>query len=449
MTTGRMQRPARILERLTGEVVDATTWAGLQKLVAEQVPESSELDFKVDAYDGQPAQGGRPKQDEFRKDVTALANARGGVIVLGMAETDGVASLVKGIGGSLEQHEGRLRSWIRSRVEPYLDGVEIRCVQGSGLGCILVLVAQSPRRPHAVVPMNDNEALKYARRIGRHTDWLSEAQVADLYRERFSGGREVAARLDALDDEARSALPRRHWLTITTTPDEAGDFPIDTTAKGRIERWWLQRTHLHLNPHVPISGISDVTIGPGRVVMEGRDATSVPTGLRLAFHTDGSTHLAFEIDGPPSGNPAFFLDHAVGHIVEALAAAAEFASVHASTGGLAQVQVCFFAPETPGLPVHCHDPSWSPTRLQPTPAVVRAEHTLDLEAVLASRAGLFEAAGVVAAGLGQHFGLADGRYISASGIVRVQQFDADTRDRHVKPLCTEHGIPIDESLAPV
>lgn len=448
MTTGRMRRPARIVERLTGEVVDATTWAGLQSLVAEQVPESSELDFKVDAYDGQPAQGGRPKQDEFRKDVTALANARGGVLVLGMAETDGVASHVVGVTGSLEQHEGRLRSWIRSRVEPYLDGVEIQCVQGSGVGCILVLVAQSPRRPHAVVPMNDNDALKYARRVGRHTDWLSEAQVADLYRERFSGGREVAARLDVLDDEARSALRRRRWLTITTTPDSAGDFPIDAMAKTRIEQWWIQRADTRLNPHIPGSGISDVTIGPGRVVLEGRDATSVPTGVRLAFHTDGSTHLAFEIDGPSSGNPAFFLDHAVGHIVEALDAAAEFSEVHASTGGLAQLRVCFFAPESPGLPVHCHDPSWSPTRLQPTPEAVVAEHTVDLESVRASPAGLFEAAGVVAAGLAQHFGLADGRYISASGVVRVQQFDAPTRDRHVIPLCAELGLPMDDSLGP-
>lgn len=182
--------------------------------------------------------------------------------------------------------------------------------------------------------------------------------------------------------------------------------------------------------------------------MEGRDATSVPIGARFAFHADGSSHFAFEIDGPASGNPAFFLDHAVEHVVEALDAAAEFASVHASTGGLAQVRVCFAAPEAPGLPVHCHDPSWSPTRLQPTPVEVRTEHTIDLEAVLASRAGLFETAGVVAAGLGQHFGVADGRYISPSGVVRVQQFDAPSRDRHVRPFCAEHGIPIDESLAP-
>lgn len=442
-----MQRTGRIIERLTGEPVGATTWAGLQKLVDDQVPESSELDFKADAYDGQAAHG-RSKQDEFRKDVTALANARGGVLVLGLAEADGVASHVRGVSGSLEQHEGRLRSWIRSRVEPYLDGVEIHGVPGAGVGCILVVVAQSPRRPHAVVPMSDNDSLKYARRVGRHTDWLSEAQVADLYRERFSGGREVAARLEVLDEDARAALVRRRWLMISTAPDDAGEFAIDTTAKSRMEEWWFHRTHLRLNPHVPGSGISDVTIGPGRVVMEGRDATSVPTGVRFALYADGSSHFAFEIDGPTSGNPAFFLDHAVEYVIEALDAAAEFASLHASTGGLAQVRVRFAAPEAPGLPIHCHDPSWSPARLQPTPIEVRTDHTVDLEAVLASRAGLFESAGVVAAGLGQHFGLADGRYISASGVVRIQQFDAPTRDRHVRPLCDEHGVPIDDSLAP-
>ncbi len=449
MTAGRLRRVARVLERVTGEAIDSTSLAGVQKLVTEQVPESSQLDFKVDAYDGQPKQGGRPKQDEFRKDVTALANARGGVLLLGMAEVDGVASYVVGVSGSLEAHGGRLRRLLQSRVEPYLDGVEIECIQGSGAGCIVVLIPPSPRRPHAVVPMNDNESLKYARRVGRHTEWLSEAQVADLYRERFTGGLDIALRQDVVESEASAALLRRRWLAITTVPEEPGDFAVDGTAKARLEEWWFRREHVRLNPHVPGAGVSDVVIGPRRVVLEGRDATSAPSGNRLAFHYDGSTHLAFEIDGPTSGNPTLFLDHAVALIIECLATAAEFTSLHAATSGLAQVRVRFLAPETPDLPVHCYDPSWSPVRLQPTAQVVMSEHTIDLDAVVASRAGLFEGAGIVAAGLAQHFGIADGRYVSASGVVRVQQFDAPTRDGHVVPLCTRLNVPIDGTLGPV
>jgi hypothetical protein len=444
-----LQRVALVLERVTGEPIQSTSWVGLQKLVTDQVPESPQLDFKVDAYDGQPTRGGRPKQDEFRKDVTALANARGGVLLLGMAEVDGVASHVAGVSGSLEAHEGRLRSLLQSRIEPHLDGVEIECIRGSATGCMVVLIPPSPRRPHAVVPMNDNESLKYARRVGRHTEWLSEAQVADLYRERFTGGRDIALRQDVVESEASAALLRRRWLTVTTVPEEAGDFAVDETAKARLEEWWFRREHVRLNPRVPAAGVSDVVIGPSRVVMEGRDATSVPSGNRLAFHHDGSTHLAFEIDGPQSGNPTLFLDHAVSLIIECLATAAEFTSFHAATGGLAQVRVRFLAPETPDLPVHCYDPSWSPVRLLPTAQVVMSEHTIDLDGVLASSAGLFEAAGIVAAGLAQHFGVADGRYISSSGVVRVQQFDAPTRDRHVIPLCTRLNIPIDDTLGPV
>lgn len=465
VTAGRLQRVERVLERVTGEAIDSTSLAGVQKMVTDQVPESSQLDFKVDAYDGQPKQGGRPKQDEFRKDVTALANARGGVLLLGMAEVDGVASHVAGVSGSFEAHEGRLRSLLQSRIEPYLEGVEIKCIRGAGTSgrvgavnarpfspgtsCIVVLIPPSPRRPHAVVPMNDNESLKYARRVGRHTEWLSEAQVADLYRERFTGGRDIAVREDVVESEASAALLRGRWLAVTTVPDEAGDFAVDGTAKARLEEWWLHREQVRLNPHVLVAGGSDVVIGPRRVVLEGRDATSAPSGNRLAFHHDGSTHLAFEIDGPPSGNPTLFLDHAVALTVECLATAAEFTSVHAATGGLARVRVRLLAPETPDLPVHCYDPSWSPVRLQPTPQVVMSEHTIDLDSVLASRAGLFEAAGIVGAGLAQHFGVADGRYISASGVVRVQQFDARTRDRHVIPLCVQLNVPIDRSLGPV
>lgn len=82
-------------ERLTGEPLGTTSLAGIQRLVDGQVPEDDRVDPKVAAYDCAPTKKGKNgKKDELRNDVSALANGRGGVIVLGVAEQDGLPTKV-------------------------------------------------------------------------------------------------------------------------------------------------------------------------------------------------------------------------------------------------------------------------------------------------------------------------------------------------------------------
>jgi hypothetical protein len=57
--------------------------------VTEQVPEGPELDYKLRPYDD-TRKTKEQRDDELRKDVTALANAVGGVIVCGISDQDGV-----------------------------------------------------------------------------------------------------------------------------------------------------------------------------------------------------------------------------------------------------------------------------------------------------------------------------------------------------------------------
>lgn len=296
--------------------------------------------------------------------------------------------------------------------------------------------------------MRDDEALKFARRVGRHTEWLSEAQIADLYRNRFTDARSQRSRLEELEDEAKAALARRPWLVLTLVPDEPGAFAVSRVAIDSLYKWWFDRERVDLIPNIPVCGTDAPTIGPRQLVLAGRDATSVPIGYRAAFHSDGSCVVAHELDGPASGNPSLYLDHLVGHVVEGIELSVGFAIELAGAGGLALVQAALHFPERQGLPIHAWDPSWAnSTRLQRTPERVSTAHTLDLDAIADSRAELVAAAAVVAGHLAQHFGEGDALYLAPDGTVRIQQFSAKDRDHHVLPRARRHGIPTSDDVA--
>lgn len=442
------RRAARVLERITGEPVEATTLAGLQRLVDDSVPEGTQLDYKMTSY-LPGAVGSRDARDELRKDVTALANAAGGVLVLGVAEQEGLPVRVAGLSENMEQLEGHLSRTLGSRIEPYLGGLEVISVRGDGQrdGCVLVVVPSSPRKPHAVRPMSDQEAMKFARRVGRHTEWLSEAQVADLYWNRFAEARSQHARVQDVSNEARNDLRRRGWLVVALVPDESGHFPVDRSSPATIDRWWKSRERLGLLPHVPVYGTGAPRIGPRQVVVEGTDATGVPIGLYLSLHSEGSAVAAFELDAPGGGDPGLYLDHLVAHVIDALDTVAGFAIELAGCGGFALVQTSLHYPEQPGLSIHAWDPSWAnPVQLARTPEHVEDLHTIDLDAVADSPTEKVAAAAVVTAGLAQHFGEPDARYLAPDGTVRVNEFPARDRDHNVIPRARQLGVPTSSAL---
>jgi predicted HTH transcriptional regulator len=72
----------RLAFRLGAELTELTP-AHLQALCDLRMPEDADLDFKSeDSYTTSGTEG----LDELAKDVTALANARGGLIIIGIIE---------------------------------------------------------------------------------------------------------------------------------------------------------------------------------------------------------------------------------------------------------------------------------------------------------------------------------------------------------------------------
>ena len=69
------------------------------------------------------------------------------------------------------------------------------------------------------------------------------------------------------------------------------------------------------------------------------------------------------------------------------------------------------------------------------------KHTVDIDAIHASKAELVAATALVAGHLAQFFGEPDAKYLTPAGEVRVGYYSAQEMNR-IRPLLTAVGIPI-------
>jgi hypothetical protein len=142
--------------RLRGIPITLATGADIDRLVADNVNEDARLDFKQTLYryrGGATAVPADQAAEDLCKDVASLANARGGVIVCGLAANKGVASKVVGVAQSDIDAE---TLWIEptlKKVQPSIPGVHLTQVTtASGAVVLLIGVPASLARPHAFTP---------------------------------------------------------------------------------------------------------------------------------------------------------------------------------------------------------------------------------------------------------------------------------------------------------
>lgn len=211
---------SRRLESLLETSVADASYQKVMNLVG--VEEYTDLDFKREAYEN--AEGGRKS---LATDVAAMANTAGGLLVLGMDE-DEQARATGPSGMAVSDGEvSRMRSVVASKVHP-TPAVDIRIVENPevpGTGFFLIAVPRSPMGPHAVVT---DQSMRFPRRNGATTIYLSEPDVAQACRERFAG---LQSRLD--DAAAHEAYllsrlePGPRYVVVTLVPDLDGYAPVD------------------------------------------------------------------------------------------------------------------------------------------------------------------------------------------------------------------------------
>src|ERR1019366_4228329 len=131
--------------RLNGKFVGDLDEQNLLQLVVDGREEDQNLDVKVQVYGG--GSGGA----ELAKDVIGLANAFGGVLLIGVDEKDERIVGVPGL--ELENGDRTLMDsydrMLRDRIEPPIQGVQFKAIEiEGGQHVIAIGVPMSISRPH-------------------------------------------------------------------------------------------------------------------------------------------------------------------------------------------------------------------------------------------------------------------------------------------------------------
>jgi hypothetical protein len=295
-------RSRRLASRLGAEIGELTP-AHLQALCDLHIPEDVDLDFKSqDAY----TTTGQDGLDELAKDVTALANARGGLIITGIAEdSQGCARSLTEVAVS-DKKIGQMYNGLRARVMPYLPGIwisNLETVNGSGTGYVLIAAPGSALAPHAV-RMTSRPQYSFARRVGRTTAWLEESEIAALYRDRFRLAEEhrdkVVKVLDVGSEWTRRVRPAatdRIWLEVALVPSVPADRFVDSAHIAGLSGFFKEHSRPGAAPDPVLQVFEGQTPGVlrGRLRLEPRARSTA-----MEAYADGRVYLRMEAGWPPS-----------------------------------------------------------------------------------------------------------------------------------------------------
>ncbi|MCV7377653.1 transcriptional regulator [Mycobacterium alsense] len=200
------------LHRALGVAPGPLTDELLNDAVAAGVAETDGLDWKSELP---PAKG--LSQTDFPKDVAAMANSGGGVIVYGIRETQKAATERLDVGEVDEAYERSLRSAAITAITPPVFGLNVLRLGAEGNRAVVVEVPASVDGPHLTYK---NEYFAAPVRNDSDTVWMKERQIEAMYRARFDERRHAKEALDTLLSEAAAGrdTDTRSWLIAVARP---------------------------------------------------------------------------------------------------------------------------------------------------------------------------------------------------------------------------------------
>jgi hypothetical protein len=386
----------------------------IRALAAEAISEASDLEFKESLYGASE----RNKQ-ELCKDIAGMRNATGGVIVLGVSERQSLAADSPGVALS-DAEERRMRQIVASGTAPYAEfGIVAVPDSGPERGFYLLVAPPSAARPHAVVT---NEALRYPRRDGTLTRWLTEVEVADLYRDRFRGQANQLERLARIGAEATGQIELdAPWLVVSAVPNHGGSLPISFAARRELEEWMRDGYSsvdmvdgFILPPAVPVAGV-----GVERyTVTTNFDLGRLARAFYAECHVDGAAVAARRLNSA-QGDGTVLADALVIDTAKCL----RLLGAHALRAGAhsdATVHLQILGDDMrlgyirDGLIAH-YDAIRALTQ-------VHSRHTLPLGALAGRPEQLFIAVRIMLGDIFNAFGRAEVPHIAADGALRLKYF---------------------------
>jgi Putative DNA-binding domain len=158
-------------------------------------------DGRPDRWMGDQSRIGNKARDDIAAQVVAFANAYGGILIVGIEETDDNPKRAKAIANDLIPHvvdcAEQLDRSLRSIIEPPLPMMEVRGVISQGdLGVLLIRIGASSSAPHGY----GRPSAAYVRR-GSNAEPLTMRDLHSIFFERRTRLERVAAKRTQLKSE--------------------------------------------------------------------------------------------------------------------------------------------------------------------------------------------------------------------------------------------------------
>jgi len=438
----------RLAFRLGAELTELTP-AHLQALCDVRMPEDVDLDFKRDdSY----TTSGPDGLDELAKDVTALANARGGLIIVGINEdSQGCAESLSEVVVS-DKKIGQMYNGLRARVVPYLPDIWINNLEtatSSGKGYVLIAVPGSGIAPHAV-RVTSRPQYSFARRFGRTTAWLEESEIAALYRDRFRLAEEhrdkVLKVLELGSDWTRRVRPAtadRIWLEVALVPSAPAERFVDPAHISGLSDFFKEQSKPGALPH-PVFNDFD---GQAPEVLRGRLRLEPRmNSTAMEAYADGSVYIRTEVGFPPKATDSApvlnftVMEYWLLTLLHAVARYSEWTGAYGDVDVVAAlVGPIVIVPST--VPLVGHYISFSDARERTDTAPVHATSTLD---ALANNAAQLQAcARRIASNLHADLGSVETTLLKPDGTILSGRLDRAARE-NLEHWMRDAGLPVDE-----
>lgn len=306
------------LHRALGVRGGQLTFEMIARACIEKIDEQSDLDWKKSLPLGDPADpGATARSEELAKDIAAMANSDGGLIVYGVDEVRGVdahhAERVVSIGVVGDSVLKQIRQVANSQIYPPVPGLDFAALSSAdGSETVLAMsVPSSEDAPHVVRPKGQSKngwfAVPY--RSGAETVWMVERQIEDAYRRRLVLRERRVRDLQAQLEEFVAGLTGHIWIAAVARPVNARPTRAKRMSPMRAQSvfrtaWDLARESdaTRLLPATPSSMLHGEPVLKGlrryrqqiEEPVRSSDGVAITTyGAVAETHDDGSVALGF------------------------------------------------------------------------------------------------------------------------------------------------------------
>jgi hypothetical protein len=339
---------------------------------------------------------------------------------------------------------------------PHAAFETIRLEATGGRGFYVLVAPPSPLRPHAVRVGN---SLRYPRRDGPRKRYMSETEVAAMYRDRFRDERQQIDRLAQITGETYNRLvqagrdspreePRaRPWLVVSLVPNSPGTMSMSFPGVAQVQQW----AHGEHSSNDLMDGFFPELPPEVGVSVQRYTLTSPADRAQPARYP----YAACYVDGAGAAATPLRLDRSqrdgqqvllASHLVFATVGALRILGRHAMRTGAfgdAVVEVRVLTPRV--LLGYAYD---GLIESYPSGLLVgeaRAQLTLPLQSLASDAQEVLIAARFTLTDIFNAFGVAEVSHIAPDGTLRLRYFPAGY---HLVAWAQRHGVATSEQSVP-